>query len=153
MMKIEQSIEFVQQMFTEHIPFHKLIGLDVRKLTAGEVEVYIEMKQELVGNPAHQILHGGVTSAMLDAAGGLLAMAKTIDSLWETEDPDTIQKRLQNLATIDIRVDYLRPGRGKWFIVTAEVVRQGNKIAVTRMQMHNDTDQQIAQATATYMIG
>jgi len=152
-MKIEQSIEFIKELFTDHIPFHHLIGLEVRELSPEHVEIYIEMKPELVGNPTHQILHGGVTSSMLDAAGGLLAMAKTIDSLWESEDMDTIQKRLQNLATIDIRVDYLRPGRGDWFIVTAEVVRLGNKVAVTRMQMHNNENQQIAQATATYMVG
>ena len=111
------------------------------------------MTPRLIRHNNHQILHGGVTSSMLEAAGGLLAMAKTMESLWESEDMDTIQKRIQNLATIDIRVDYLRPGRGKWFIVTAEVVRLGNKVAVTRMQMHNDKNYQIAQATATYMVG
>ena len=152
-MTAKESIAFIQDMFTNHIPFHKTIGMEIRDLTPDQVEVFIEMKPELVGNPMHQILHGGVTSTMLDAAGGLLAMAKTIDSLWDVEEQDVIQKRLQNLATIDIRVDYLRPGRGEWFIVTAEVVRQGNKVAVTRMQMHNDEGQQIAQATATYMVG
>lgn len=152
-MQIEQTIDFIREMFAEHIPFHKLIGMEIRELTMESVDVYIEMKPELVGNPAHQILHGGVTSAMLDAAGGLIAMANTIHRLNDTEDPDVLQKRLQNLATIDIRVDYLRPGRGKWFVVTAEVVRQGNKVAVTRMAMHNDQGKQIAQGTATYMVG
>lgn len=152
-MKIEQTLTFIKEMFVEHIPFHQLIGMEIRDFSVEGVEVYIEMKPELVGNPAHHILHGGVTSAMLDAAGGLIAMANTIHHLADSEDPDTLQKRLQNLATIDIRVDYLRPGRGKWFIVTAEVVRQGNKVAVTRMQMHNDSNQQIAQGTATYMVG
>ncbi len=152
-MKIEQTIQFIKEMFMEHIPFHKLIGMEIRELSAEYVEVYIEMKPELVGNPTHQILHGGVTSAMLDAAGGLIAMANTIQQLTDSDNADELQRRLQNLATIDIRVDYLRPGRGKWFIITAEVVRQGNKIAVTRMAMHNDNEQQIAQGTATYMVG
>lgn len=152
-MKIKQTIEFIKELFTLHIPFHKLIGMEVRQLSPETVEVYLEMKPELVGNPTHQILHGGVTSAMLDAAGGLLAMASTIKQLGNSVDDDMLQKRLQNLATIDIRVDYLRPGRGKWFIVTAEVVRHGNKVAVTRMKMYNDDGKQIAQGTATYMVG
>jgi uncharacterized protein (TIGR00369 family) len=152
-MKIEQTIEFIKELFTLHIPFHKSIGMVVRELTPETVEIYLEMKPELVGNPTHQILHGGVTSAMLDGAGGLLAMASTVKQLGDSENPEMLQKRLQNLATIDIRVDYLRPGRGKWFIVTAELVRQGNKVAVTRMKMHNDEGQQIAQGTATYMVG
>ena len=152
-MKIEQTIAFLKELFTHQIPFHKLIGMEVRELSSEMVEIYIEMKPELVGNPTHQILHGGITSAMLDAAGGLLAMASTVKQLTDSDDYDMLQKKLQNLATIDIRVDYLRPGRGKWFIVTAEVVRQGNKVAVTRMKMHNDDGQQIAQGTATYMVG
>lgn len=151
-MKIEETVTFLKDMFTFHIPFHNLIGMEVRQLSTDGVEVYLEMKPELVGNPAHSILHGGVTSAMLDAAGGLVAMVTTIAAL-DGEDPHLTQKRLQNLATIDIRVDYLRPGRGKWFVVTAEVVRQGNKVAVTRMMMKNDQGEQIAQGTATYMVG
>ncbi len=152
-MKIEHTLDFIRKLFVDMIPFHQLIGMEIREFTPAGVEVYIEMKPELIGNPAHQILHGGVTSAMLYAAGGLMAMASVINTLAESEDADVLQKRLQNVATIDIRVDYLRPGRGNWFVVTAEVVRQGNKVAVTRMNMHNDEGKQIAQGTATYMVG
>jgi len=152
-MNVEQTLDFIKTMFVENIPFHKMIGMQIREFSADNVEVYIEMKPDLIGNPAHQILHGGVTSALLDAAGGLTAMASVINSLAESEDPDALQKRIQNVATIDIRVDYLRPGWGEWFVVTAEIVRQGNKVAVTRMTMHNNDNKLIAQGTATYMVG
>ena len=152
-MNVEQTFDFIKTMFVEQIPFHKVIGMQIREFSADNVEVYIEMKPDLVGNPVHQILHGGVTSTLLDAAGGLTAMASVINSLAESEDPEALRKRIQNVATVDIRVDYLRPGLGEWFIVTADVVRQGNKVAVTRMTMHNDDGKQIAQGTATYMVG
>ena len=41
------------------------------------------------------------------------------------------------MSTIDMRVDYLRPGSGEYFISSAYLVRTGNKVAVTRMEFHN----------------
>ncbi len=40
--------------------------------------------------------------------------------------PETI-KQVTRLATVDMRVDYLAPGRGKYFIARAEVLRLGRK--------------------------
>jgi uncharacterized protein (TIGR00369 family) len=58
-----------------------------------------------------------------------------------------------NIGTIDMRVDYLRPGRGKHFIATGRVVRLGNRIAVTHMELHNDGGELIATAGAAYVVG
>lgn len=45
-----------------------------------------------------------------------------------------------------MRVDYLAPGRGKYFIARAEVLRLGRKGCTMRMTMVNDEDKQIAAA-------
>jgi uncharacterized protein (TIGR00369 family) len=52
-----------------------------------------------------------------------------------------------------MRVDYLRPGKGKEFIATAEVIRKGKKVAVCRMELHNEEGTHIAFGTGTYMVG
>ncbi|WYB25258.1 thioesterase family protein [Gallaecimonas sp. GXIMD1310] len=57
------------------------------------------------------------------------------------------------MGTIDMRVDYLRPGRGERFVATAEVIRAGNKVAVTRMELHNEKGDHIAFGTGTYLVG
>ena len=57
------------------------------------------------------------------------------------------------VGTIDMRVDYLRPGRGKYFIGTGYVLRVGKKIAVTRMDLHNEQEVLIATGTGTYNVG
>ena len=57
-------------------------------------------------------------------------------------------------GTIDLRVDYLRPGRGERFTATSSpVLRAGNKVAVARVELHNEEQLYIASATATYMVG
>jgi uncharacterized protein (TIGR00369 family) len=58
-----------------------------------------------------------------------------------------------NIGTIDLRVDYLRPGRGKHFIATGRVVRLGNRIAVTHMELVNDEGELIATGGAAYVVG
>lgn len=49
-----------------------------------------------------------------------------------------------------MRVDYLAPGRGKYFIARAEVLRLGRKGCTMRMTMANDEDKQIAAGIASY---
>ena len=57
------------------------------------------------------------------------------------------------IGTIDLRVDYLRPGRGNYFIATGRVVRLGNRVAVAHMDLVNDTGELIATGGAAYMVG
>ena len=47
-----------------------------------------------------------------------------------------------SIGTIDLRVDYLRPGRGNYFIATGRVVRLGNRVAVA----HTETGERRGRA-------
>ena len=152
MMTPEEIITLIRDLYAKQIPFHQHIGVDSIELQADSVEIKINMRPELVGNPFFQILHGGVTASLLDAAGGMMAMATVVSEL-EDFSPENVQSRLTKLGTIDIRIDYLRPGRGKSFVATARVIRKGRKVAVTRMELHNEVGDEIALGTATYMVG
>jgi len=52
-----------------------------------------------------------------------------------------------------LRVDYLRPGTGKNFTAKGWILRTGNKVSVTRMELHNDQQELIAVGTGTYTVG
>ncbi len=71
----------------------------------------------------------------------------------DTINEDELRQRLSRMGTIDLRVDYLRPGRGNRFTATASLLRAGNKVAVARVELHNEEQLYIASATATYMVG
>ena len=66
---------------------------------------------------------------------------------------EEIAAKLSRMGTIDLRVDYLRPGRGEHFVASASVLRSGNKVAVARVELHNHDGLHIASATATYLVG
>lgn len=114
-----------------------------------QIEAYVEMQPELVGNLAFQILHGGVAATILDSIGGVAAMEQLYRRASPEDLPDTI-KKVSRLATVDMRVDYLAPGRGKYFIARAETLRLGRKGCTMRMTMVNDEDKPIATAIASY---
>jgi uncharacterized protein (TIGR00369 family) len=66
---------------------------------------------------------------------------------------DEISERIARIGTIDMRVDYLRPGRGTQFHSSGKVMRTGRKVAVTRMELKNSEDVLIAVGTGAYIIG
>lgn len=131
-------------------PFNVLLGLRIEGITADRCTARFDMRPDLVGNTVHGILHGGVTSAVLDTIGGATATV----GAWQrmaSLDPHERVTRLGKLGTLDMRVDYLKPGRGDWFVATGTILRAGNKVMVTRMEMHNHEQALIAAATGTYL--
>lgn len=138
--------------FEEGIPFNKLLELKASLSNEGEIVVRVEMKDNLIGNTVKNILHGGVISSVLDVTGGMVAMAEVVQKM-AGRSADEISKRLFNVGTIDLRIDYLRPGRGNFFLATGSIMRTGQKVAVVRMQLHNDENLLIAAGTGTYIIG
>ncbi len=129
------------------IPFDRVLGLHLDDLGDGTARITFEMRPELVGNFAKGVLHGGVISATLDVVGGMAAM------MAEPADPaHKIMERWSYLGTIDLRVDYLRPGAGSSFVATGRVIRSGRKVCVTRMELHNEQDTLLATGTGTYIV-
>lgn len=133
-------------------PFIDLLGLKFERLDSGEILVKLPMRDELIGNLATGTVHGGAISAMLDVTGGLAVFQKLRIDMKDQSLEDQMN-RLSKVKTIDMRVDYLRPPKGNEFIGTASILRTGNKVAVTRMELHNDEQSLIAVGTGTYTVG
>lgn len=152
-MSTSPLLEQISRLMNEQIPFHRLIGLEVTRFASDISEVQFKWKPELIGNAPQGILHGGVTATALDMCGGLVAIAGVVESLPEDASPEDVIHRISRCGTIDMRVDYVRPGRGDTFICTAHTIRSGNKVAVTRMELHNQDNMLIAFGTGTYMVG
>ncbi len=144
--------EFIRQIYERNIPFHELLGLKVVGIEAQAPKIIIEKKDKFVGNFMRGNLHGGVISSLLDIAGGVVALVDSIQ-LKSLKTRNEMIEQFSRMSTIDIRVDYLRPGLGNQFIASALVLRTGNKLSVTRMELHNDQNALIAVGTGTYIVG
>lgn len=146
-LKMRALQPLMRKVMEELIAFNKLLGLRVESFDREAAKLRFDMRPELIGNPSTKILHGGVISATLDVAGGFVIM------LGLAHEMDSLPTSFPKMGTIDLRVDYLRPGRGKYFIATARIVRKGSRIAVTHMELHNDEGELIATGGAAYVIG
>jgi uncharacterized protein (TIGR00369 family) len=146
--------EFVaglKNLFEEKISFNRVLGLKVTLLTPGQVGARITMSEHLVGHYAYNRIHGGVISAALDAMGGLAVMA-AIGARHMDESPQQRLQRFSKLGTIDLRVDYLRPGIGEYFELRAEVMRLGSRVASTRMEFLGADGKLLSTGAAAYIV-
>jgi uncharacterized protein (TIGR00369 family) len=151
-MPTEKLLQLLKEITEEKIPFNKLIGMKIETLDLDKIGIRFEMRPELVGNFTRGNLHGGVISSVLDVTGGMVAWTGIMKKM-EGQSFDEISERFNKIGTIDIRVDYLRPGLGEYFIATGSTLRTGNKVSVTRMELLNDKGILIAVGTGTYVVG
>ena len=140
------------EIFEQHIVFNQVLGLKIASVLPGDVRGTVAMRSELVGHAAYGRLHGGVISSVLDAMGALALMVAMAER-HPHETVEQVKHRFVKLATIDLRVDFLRQGKGLHFVATAEVSRLGGRVGSTQMRLHNDEGTLVATAAAAYMIG
>ena len=144
-------LERITCLFEQQICFNEFLGFHVKSLEPQPVQIHFNMRPELVGHFLYGRLHGGVISSVLDVTGGL-AIMMGIANYHSAETSDEVMSRFATLATIDLRVDYLRQGIGESFTASSEVVRLGKRVGVTRSSLVNDEGKLIATGNASYIV-
>ena len=133
--------DVLRQLCEQFIPFNKFLGVRMIMVENGRTLLELPFREELVGDPVKRALHGGVISTLADAAGGM--------ALWAAlPNPE------QRISTIDLRVDYLRPGRSEALVAEATVVRVGRSVGVTDMRLfhHSAPLETVATGKGVYAI-
>lgn len=138
--ELDRRLAFVRHLMTEVVPFNRVLGIQVLEIGQGRAVFGVPFRPELVGDPDRPALHGGVLSAVADAAGGC--------AVW------TMVGEHDRVSTIDLRMDYLRPARLELFHAIATVLRVGNRVGVADVViLHPDRpDEPIAEAKGVYSV-
>ena len=136
----QDTFRLVRTFMEEQIPFNRMLGMLVDELSPGRAKMRIPFRPELIGDPLRPAVHGGVLSALLDTVGGA--------AVWTC---CTLEDRV---STIDLRVDYLRPGRAEDLLAEASVLRVGNRVGVTAMRIFHPSNpaESVADGRAVYNI-
>jgi uncharacterized protein (TIGR00369 family) len=114
--------ESLRQVMEQFIPFNKFLGIRVAEIDRGRARLEIPFREELIGDPRRPALHGGVISTLADTCGGA--------AVWSTLDDPLVR-----VSTIDLRIDYLRPGRAETLVSEAMVVRAGRRVGVVDIRL------------------
>ena len=149
---LTEDIQQAVRAFFTRIPFNQFLDIEIDELSLERVTMHLPMKPELIGNYVQGILHGGVITTLLDVTGGAMALIGAMDRHQHLSTHERMSK-LAKLGTIDLRVDYLRPGRGQRFTACASLLRSGNKVAVVRSELFNEEGLLVAVGTGTYLCG
>lgn len=133
--------DVLKQVMEDVIPFNRYLGVKVTGVREGFARLEIPFREELIGDPLRPALHGGVLSALADAAGG--------GAVWTG-----IEDERARVSTIDLRIDYLRPARLVTVVAEATVVRLGNRVGVADVRLfHPDAEKDtIATGKGVYNI-
>jgi uncharacterized protein (TIGR00369 family) len=126
--------EALRQLVEEFIPFNRFLGIRIVAVDDARVELELPWRDEFVGDPLKPAIHGGVISALADVAGGI--------AVWNALGPH------QRVSTIDLRVDYLRPGRLESLIAEATTARVGRSVGVADVRVFHGSARGDTVATA-----
>lgn len=124
----------LKQLLEDVIPFNKFLGIRAREIGDDAITLELPFREEFVGDPIRPALHGGVMSTLADVVGGIAVWSKM-------EDPRA------RVSTIDMRIDYLRPGKLETVCGEGRVVRLGNRVGVTDMRLYHPSEPAHAIAT------
>jgi uncharacterized protein (TIGR00369 family) len=131
----------VSRGFIDGIPHNRALGMKVVEMRRSEATFELPYDEKLVGNPDTGVLHGGAITALVDACSGASVFAALTE--W------------QPIATLDLRIDYLRAGDvGRAIKCRAHCYRLTRNVAFTRaVAFHDDESDPIATSMGTFMIG
>jgi uncharacterized protein (TIGR00369 family) len=126
--------DVLRQLAEEWIPFNKYLGVRALRVERGDVILEVPYKDELIGDPMKRALHGGVISMLADTCGGFAVWSALLDPR-------------ARVSTIDLRVDYLMPGRQEDLRAHATLVRVGKTVGVSDVRLYHPSDETTAIAT------
>lgn len=135
---MEDRFAVVKNVFENVIPFNKFIGMEMLEIRDGYAKARIPFREEFIGDTWRRRWHGGLLATAMDSVGGAVGVA-----YFSSFD--------DKMATIDLRVDYLKGAKAEPIIIEGELVRLGNRIMVTRMKVFNEgSDELLAEGKGVY---
>ena len=144
-----EFIAALTEIYEQKIVFNQWMGLKVVSIKPKGIEARLTMKPELVGHFAYHRIHGGIISAVLDVMGSLAVMA-AMGAKYKHEPPALRLERFAGHSTIDMRIDFLRPGIGDTFTIHAAAVRVGARLGNARMEFCAADGKLLSTGTAAY---
>lgn len=134
-----EGLERVRLM-TQFTPQARALGLEITHVEPAKAWGRAPYRPELAGDPDTGVIAGGVLTTFLDQLCGAAILTAM-------ETPTAI-------ATIDIRIDYMRPAvPGRDVLAEAHCYKLGRNVAFVRAVAYEDSaDNPIAQASAAFMV-
>jgi uncharacterized protein (TIGR00369 family) len=132
--------ENLMQMMTQGIPHVRELGARAVSYDESGITIAVDQQARFVGDPDTGVIHGGIVTVLLDTVSGMSIYLK--------------MKQFVPMATLDLRIDYLKPARPKSTIFAhAECYRVTRSVAFSRGLAYQDSiDDPIAHCAGSFML-
>lgn len=127
------------QQITVISAYSRELGLQLHSVRPDWCVIRVPYDPRTVGNPESGVVHGGVITALLDSCYGLAIFVR--------------MDKLRPMATLDLRIDYLKPATpGRDILGGAVCYKLGHELAFVRGTAYHDSpDDPIATSAAIFM--
>ncbi len=122
--------------WTQKMPFGELVGIRPVRAHKDGLTIACTVRPELLNTM--NVLHGGVTATMADAAAGMAIVRLT--------------GGLKRITTVEMKLNYFKPVAEGTLTARAYVIRMGSQIAVARVDLHDHKKSLVGTALVTYMV-
>lgn len=129
-----------QQFFVTRVPHNEALGIRLSHCSRGKLSFVLPYASELVGNPATGEMHQGTLTVLLDAAAGSVVLTEL--------------EGHRRTATLDLRLDFLRPARaGADIRCDAWCLQVNDHVATVRAVAYDqDASDPVAVATGSFAV-
>ncbi|MEN9062349.1 PaaI family thioesterase [Ponticoccus litoralis] len=130
----------IARQFIEMIPHTRALNMAVTEIGDGLAQIQMPYDARFVGDPETGVIHGGAVSALMDTCGGAAVMSHP--------------KSPAGTATINLRIDYMRPATpGQTIVARAECYHITRSVAFVRATAcDDDAAHPVATATGAFTV-
>ena len=122
-------------MTLDHVPFAKLLGIEVDSVEPGHAVLSMKLRDDLMRN--NGIAHGGAIATLIDSAMAIAIMA--------------LLEENERTVTVDLTIHYLRPISEGTTRASARVVRAGRRVITVSAELFDHNEKLSATAISTYL--
>jgi uncharacterized protein (TIGR00369 family) len=129
----KQATEMVRRRMRES-KSSELLGFDVESVHEGRAIFRLDVRPR--HKQIHGVVHGGILAALADTAAAIAAY--------------TIVPRGVEIATLELKINYMEPVPGGRVKADARVLRKGRNFIVTECEIFNEDGSLAAKSLLTF---